>query len=127
MKIYEGLDKQGSLVYFQVSNILLSRRAAYKLVAQIPGVSVTSWPKFLPFGREDVFCKFTLENRYFELWEPFGDNSRFHVSAKPLEACEALEQVRRAFQEYRPISGLTRWLLLATGMILICYRFYHSH
>jgi hypothetical protein len=126
MKIYKGLNMQGSLVYFEVSNVLLSRRAASKLVSRIPGVSVTSWPKLF-FGREDVFCKFTLDDKRFELWEPFGDNNRFHVAANPLEPCDALKQILGAFQEHRPIPGLTRLFLLVTGIALICYRLYYSH
>ena len=124
MKIYEGLDAEGRLVYFEVPNALFTRRAAYKLVSRVPGVSVNSSPGVWPFGRDEVFCKFELDGRHFELWEPFGDNSRFHVAAKPLEPSSALQQLRAAFQAHRPISGATRWLIVIAGIALVCFRLF---
>ena len=47
MKTYEGLDAQGSVVYFEVSNALFSRRAACKLVSRVPGVLLKTKPKLL--------------------------------------------------------------------------------
>ena len=123
MKIYEGLDAAKHLVYFEVSNAMFSRHAACKLVSRVPGVSLTSQPALL-LGRKDIFCTFTLDGKHFELWEPYGDNSRFHIAAKPLEHCAALQQLRATFHEHRPVSGITRLLLLATGIALVCFRLY---
>jgi hypothetical protein len=124
VKVYDGLNAEGKLVYFQVSNALLSRRAACRVVSRLPGVSILSRPSSALFGREDVFCKFAFGENHFELWEPFGDNSRFHISAKPIGPSDHLQQLRNAFAEYQPISGITRWLLLVTGIVLLLYRFY---
>ena len=124
MRTYEGLNTQGRVVYFEVPNVVLSRRAACKLVSRVPGVSLTTWPCLWPFGGDDVFCTFELDGKHFELWEPYGDNSRFHVAAKPLESCDALQHLRSAFQEHRPISGITRWLILVAGLALVCFRLY---
>jgi hypothetical protein len=124
MKIYEGLDAQRRLVYFEVPTAMLSRRAASKVVSRVPGVSLESRPGLWPLGGNDVFCKFELDGKHFELWEPYGDNSRFHVAAKPLEPCDALQRLRSAFQEHRPISGITRWLILAVGLALVCFRWF---
>ena len=124
MKTYEGLDAQGRVIYFEVPNTMLSRRAACKLVSRIPGVSLTTQPGLWPFGGDDVFCKFELDGKHFELWEPYGDNSRFHVAAKPLESCGALQNLRSAFQKHHPISGITRWLILVAGLILVCFRLF---
>lgn len=124
MKVYEGLDPEGRLVYFEVSNAMLTRRAASKLVSHIPGVSVSSSPSLWPFGNDDAFCRFDFDGKYFELWEPFGDNSRFHIAATPLESCEGLEKLRAAFQQHRPISGAARWLILVAGVVLILFRFF---
>jgi hypothetical protein len=123
MKVYEGLDAEKRLVYFEVPNAFFSRRAASKLVSRIPGVSVLSMPSFLPFGGDDVFCRFELGGRRFELWEPFGDNSRFHIAAKPLEPCGSLDQLRLVFQKHQPMSSLMRWFVLLTGAVLIWLRF----
>lgn len=124
MKTYEGLDTEGRVVYFEVPNAMLSRRAACRLVSRVPGVSLTTRPKLWPFGGDDIFCKFELGGKHFELWEPYGDNSRFHVAAKPLESCDALQHLCNAFQEHYPISGITRWLILVTWLVLLCFRFF---
>ena len=98
MKIFEGRDDQGSLIYFEIANTLLSRRAASLLVSRLPGVVTLRKPSmFSLFGADEVFCVFQLEGGQFELWEPFGDNSRFHVAANPLEPCVALDRLRLAF------------------------------
>jgi hypothetical protein len=122
MKTYERLDTQGRVVYFEVPNAMLSRWAACRLVSSVPGVSLTTSPNHWPFGGDDVFCKFELDGKHFELWEPFGDNSRFHVAAKPLESCDALQHLRSAFREHHPIPGIARGLLIVAGLALVCFR-----
>ena len=124
MKTYEGLDAQGRVVYFEVPNAMFSRRAACKLVSRVPGVLLKTKPNLWPFGGDDVFCKFELDGKHFELCEPFGDNSRFHVAAKPLESCDALQHLRSVFQEHISISCITRWLILVAGLVLVCYRLF---
>ncbi len=58
---------------------------------------------------DDTFCVFRLGGKTFELWEPFGDNSRFHVAAAPpLAPSSELEAVRAAFLEFRPVGGMLR-------------------
>jgi hypothetical protein len=115
MKIYDGRDEKGALVYFEVPNHFLSRIAACKLVAAIPGANVTFRQRpFTVFG-EEIFCKFELGGKSFELWEPFGDNSRFHVAATPLTACTELETLRKAFEAHRPVIGVLPWVVLVAG------------
>ena len=123
MKTYEGLDAQGRVVYFEVPNAMLSRRAACKVMSRVPGVLLTTQPDLWPCGG-DVFCRFELDGKHFELWEPYGDDSRFHVAAKPLEPCGALHNLRSAFHQHRPISGITRWLILVVGLVLVCFRLF---
>ena len=124
MKTYERLDAQGRVIYFEVPNAMLSRRAACKLVSRVPGVSLTTQSSLWLFGGDDVFCKFELDGKHFELWEPYGDNSRFHVAAKPLESCAALQNLRSAFQEHHPISGIMRWFIIVAGLALACFRLF---
>ena len=116
MKIYEGRDESGALVYFEVANQFLSRIAACKLVATIPGTNITFRQRRFTVFAEEVFCKFELGVRRFELWEPFGDNSRFHVAALPLTACVELETLRKVFQTHRPVIGVLPWIVLAAGL-----------
>ena len=47
MKTYEGLDSQGSVVYFEVANTIFSRRAAYKIVSRVPGVLLKTNPEVM--------------------------------------------------------------------------------
>lgn len=115
MKIYDGRDERGALVYFEVPNHFLSRIAACKLVAAIPGANVTFRQRPFTVFADEIFCKFDLGGRNFELWEPFGDNSRFHVAAVPLTSCVELEALREIFEKYRPVVGFFPWIVLAAG------------
>lgn len=116
MKIYDGRDDKGALVYFEVPNHFLSRIAACKLVAAIPGANVTFRQRPFTVFADEVFCKFELGGKHFELWEPFGDNSRFHIGALPLTACGELEIVRKAFEAHRPVIGILPWVVLVAGL-----------
>ncbi|WP_266184235.1 hypothetical protein [Dyella humicola] len=124
MKVYEGLNSEGELVYFEVPNVFLSRHAACKVVSHLPGASILSRPSWALFGREDVFCRFTLGDMHFELWEPFGDNSRFHISATPIGPSAPLQQLREAFEGYKPVLGIMRWLSLAAAAALGLHKFF---
>ncbi len=125
MKTYEGRDKEGRIVYFEVPNVLLSRRAACKLVSRVPGVLITSESSSMFSARDDIFCRFQLNDNNFELWEPYGDSSRFHVAAKPLEPCAGLEKLHAVFQRHLPVSGVFRWSLLIFAACLALFR-WHS-
>jgi hypothetical protein len=97
MKIYEGHDKEGKLVYFEVANLLLSRRTAIKIVKNTPGVEVIEEKM-----REDVFCTFKVGNRMFEIWEPFGDNSRYHIGERSITNLNELEIIKQRFSDFKP-------------------------
>ena len=74
MKIYEGRNENGQLVFFEVPSSFLTRKAAVRIIREIPGSQILKEKM-----GEDVFCTFKLGGRIFELMEPFGDNSRFHI------------------------------------------------
>jgi len=95
MKIFDGHDEEGKLVYFEVPNIFLPRRSAVKIVSAIPNVEVLEIQK-----REDVFCTFKLGERIFELLEPYGDNSRFHIAEKEIKTSKELEIIKQKFSTY---------------------------
>jgi hypothetical protein len=97
MKIYEEHDAEGKLVYFEVPNSLLSRTTAIKIVKSIPGVEVIKVKI-----REDAFCTFKLGGRIFEIWEPYGDSSRFHIGETPIQNSNELEVVKQRFSTYKP-------------------------
>jgi hypothetical protein len=105
MKIFDARDEHGNLIYFEISNTYLSRMAAYNLVAKIHGVEIIKRPRVIAlFGDDDIFCVFRIGEKTFELWEPFGDNSQFHVATSPLSHCAELDIVKNAFLEYRLLT-----------------------
>ncbi len=75
IKIYEGHNIEGELVYFEVPNIFLSRKTAIKIIKNIPDIEVLKEEK-----REDVFCTFKIGKRVFEIMEPFGDKSMTQIT-----------------------------------------------
>jgi hypothetical protein len=97
MKIYEGHNKEGELVYFEISTTLLSRKTAIRIIKEIPDVKIIKEEK-----REDAFCVFALGGRVFQIWEPFGDNSRYHIGEKPIQNSIELEIIKQRFSDFKP-------------------------
>ena len=93
MKIYEGHNKEGEFVYFEVSNILLLRSKAIKTIKEIPNAEILNEEK-----REDVFCTFKVNEKVFEIWEPYGDSSRFHIGEQgEVQSSEELQTIKKHF------------------------------
>ena len=101
MKTFDIQDAQGRLFAFEVSNWLLGRRGACRVVAGVAGVTMLRRPRVLSWWREEVFCEFSLGGEQFEIWEPYGDSSRYWIGpagAEPLVGSTAeIVQVRDAF------------------------------
>jgi hypothetical protein len=110
MKTHELRNAEGQLIGFEVSNLLLSRRAILRIVRRIPGVEVLASPAPL-FGRglrDDVFCVWRLGNRRFVALEPWGDNSRYWIGPEPAEPCPELETILHAFRGAGPLGWRLR-------------------
>lgn len=99
MKTYPIKTDKGSIHVFEVGNAALSRGGVVRIVQKIPNVVVVKKPKFLSWLREDVFCQFEISGQLFSVEEPFGDNSRYLVSAEPRGSSQQIEVVERAFKE----------------------------
>ncbi len=97
MKTIEVYNKYEKMVCFEVPNTFLTRRTAISIVSKIPEVVVLRINK-----REEAFCTFKLGSRTFDLWEPFGDNSRFHIGEKVAEFSNELETIKKEFSKYKP-------------------------
>ena len=105
--LHDGRDQDGNLVYFEVGNASLTRLEASRVV------EIVRKPKrFALLSDEDEFCIFRWRGKTFALWEPFGDNDRFHISESPIGHSAELEQLRSAFQQYRARWGILRWAAL---------------
>lgn len=97
MKIYDGHNEKGKLVYFEVANTFLSRKTTIKIIESIPNVHVIR--KNL---RDDIFCEFKANERVFEVMEPFGDNSRYHIGEREIGHSAELQLIREVFSSYKP-------------------------
>ena len=97
MKVFDVTDESGRVFAFEVNNTLLGRRGLCRVVRSIPGASLTKTPVIFSWLREEVFCKFVINNVEFEALEPFGDNSRYWIGpSEPLWVPE-IEIVRHTF------------------------------
>lgn len=104
MKTFDLRDREGHLYAFEVNNVLLGRRGLLRVVRTIPSVRITRKPLvLLSWFREEEFCEFTVGDRRFVAWEPFGDNSRYWVGPQPLCRCTELSMVRDTFIKWRPL------------------------
>lgn len=105
MKIYDGKNDHGELIYFEIPNIFLSRRAAIKIIKNIPDAEIIEEEI-----KDDVFCTFKLGENIFEIMEPFGDNSRYHIGEKIAQNSDGLKTIRQIFLDFRPslLSIFTR-------------------
>src|SRR3954470_1568030 len=89
MWVHSGFDAQGKLHYFEISS-LITRWLAYRVAASIAGVEIVKKPGWR-FTDTDTFCIFKYRGKLFHIWEPWGDNSRFHIGAEPPGWCPELE------------------------------------
>ncbi len=97
MKIYDGHNESGELVYFEVANSFLSRKAAIKIIKEIPKVEVLKVEK-----RADIFCTFKVGDRTFEITEPWGDNSRFHIGELgEVQSSNELQIIKQRFSAHK--------------------------
>lgn len=97
MKIFDGFNDVGELIYFEVSKVLLSRKRAIKIIKSIPETK-----DIKENLREDVFCYFKLGGREFQIWEPFGDNSRFYVGEEESKYSYQLVALKEKFEKHKP-------------------------
>ncbi|THB76759.1 MAG: hypothetical protein D6B25_08940 [Desulfobulbaceae bacterium] len=98
MKVFEGHNQAGELIYFEIPNTFLPRRSAVKIIKRIPGVKGISEK----LG-DDVFFEFNLNDKTFEIMEPFGDNSRYHIGEET--ACYSAELIllKETFSRHKNI------------------------
>jgi hypothetical protein len=102
MKVHDLKDNDGRIYAFEVSNGLLGRKSAIKIVEAIPGVQISRRPHL--FDGEEEFGEFKLGGVIFKIWEPFGDNSRYWIGPEPPIWCEQVSIVREAFIQHKPLG-----------------------
>ena len=100
MKTYPLKSKDGKLFAFEVPNYKVSRRRAVKIVNSIPGSKIVRYPKkVFSWFREETFCEFVINGLKFEIWEPFGDNSRYWIGKSGTAVpCNEILVIEEAFK-----------------------------
>jgi hypothetical protein len=101
MKVFDGFNQDGKLVYFEISSIY-GRWATYKFIGTLPNVEFIKRPRYFSLFGDDVFCVFRLGSQIFQVWEPWGDNSRFHIGTNPVVGSPELEALRNFFLNHKP-------------------------
>src|SRR5262245_44037659 len=104
MVVFDSFDRCGALHHFEVSCFFLSRKRAVRLVASVTGAAIRklAW-------RQDTFCEFAIDGVVLELWEPWGDSSRFHVGSTPPGAAAQLARARDVFARAPTLAIFGRW------------------
>ena len=103
MKTYPLLRDDGELHGFEIGNTWISIGAILRLIRSVPGVSEV---RRVWFREEHV--KFLYQGAPFEVWEPFGDNSRYWIGPEvPGPDTPNMTAIHSAFVEYQnPFSNL---------------------
>src|SRR5476649_1521077 len=86
------------LTGFEVWNTTLSRGRACRIASRVPGARVIRRPRLSRWSPYP-FCEFEVDSVHFLIIEPFGDNSRYWIVAKDVDASARplIERVRSAF------------------------------
>jgi len=114
LRTYPLTDDSGAIYAFEVGNTLLSPREIARLVKSSLGASISAGPQGY-FSTEDMRLRFRYAGTEFEVFEPFGDNSRYWIGPageKPTRVAE-IDKLHELFLAYRPT--LLRRLISALG------------
>jgi len=101
METFPLRNEAGEIFAFEIpSSYFSSSGAVGRFFARCPGVVIERVRRFFEFGNE-VHVIFSLDGEKYEVWEPFGDNSRYWVGPKgeskqPLNSLHGLESYVRA-------------------------------
>lgn len=119
MLVYENKDEHGNLVSFDIE-ANFTRKNAVRIIGLIPGVTVLTTSKEPYWLRDEVFCKFKINDMGFEIWEPFGDNSRFTILSENSDP-DSMEVLSGYLKEYihKPTPFLTLFSLAIVVILLI--------
>lgn len=104
MRTFDICDNEGRLKSFQISS-WMGRRRASKVIGNIPGANVTrvtsrfSWNFIVP-NRDDVVCEFEFGGIKFEVFEAWGDSSRYWIGPMDNEFHPQTEVIKQAFAKF---------------------------
>jgi hypothetical protein len=116
MRVRDLPSAEGKTNAFEVSNLLLTRSRACKVVEAIPGAKIMKRSRL--FRDTDEFCVFSIGRDEFAIEEPYGDNSRYWIGTKDGEPTRSLPLVRRAFEEHKSWRSPLRTLSVVGAALL---------
>jgi hypothetical protein len=104
MKTYPLRNEGGEVYAFEMPNSsFLSSRSVARYFSRCPGVSVTRVRRLFAFG-DEVHIQFSIDGESFEVWEPYGDNSRYWVgpSSEPQRRRACVDRLESFVRETWP-------------------------
>jgi hypothetical protein len=101
VRTYPLRDESGRFYAFEIGNAWVSPRSIAKLLKSTLRATVSSRKNGL--GRDDVRLRFSYGGDDYEVYEPFGDNSRYWVgpSGEHPERASQIEEIHKAFLAHR--------------------------
>jgi hypothetical protein len=96
MKTYDLIDDSGRLFAFEVPS-RLGRVGIRKIIEKIPGAKILKFYGYFATGGEDIRGEFELNGKIFDVFEPFGDNSRYWIGPKHKGFCDEINIIRETF------------------------------
>jgi hypothetical protein len=115
VRIHDLNAKYERFCGFEVSNTLLSRGQACRIVQKIPGAALVRKSRL--FRDTDEFCEFTLAGETFVIEEPFGDNSRYWIRSNGPSQTSSLLQIRAAFEKHNPLWSPLSFAIVAAVVV----------
>jgi hypothetical protein len=95
VKTFKQVDEAGNLVAFEVSSVIGRWHICRFIEQRFPNTALT-----VKMG--DSFAVFELDGRSFEILEPWGDSSRYHLAEKSPRPSVELNLLEAAVADYRP-------------------------
>ena len=120
MRTFPILDSNGEVFAFEIeSSYFPTSGAVARFFATCPQVEIAKIRKLFEFGNE-IRTEFRVKDIQFEVWEPYGDNSRFWVGPsgenpkRVPEIDSLIDYVNESWPG--PISRARAWILGRFGI-----------
>ncbi len=80
MKTFILKNEQGVCTGFEINNNFIGSGAIARFIKRTSGCKVISKRKM--FSATEIHVTFIYKENEFQVWEPFGDNSRLHIGSE---------------------------------------------
>lgn len=101
METFSIKDNNDSQFAFEIENIYLSLNKVGKILSTLEGIRIHKRRK--PFEASEHLIEFDYKGHQYEVWEPFGDSSRYWIGPKKGTEIVANNQIREiedVFKQY---------------------------